>query len=105
MRLIRRLRPDVTVWFHQPETVVRATGSTAAVARRFAAQVGLPYRNLPRPPGSATDWQERALPGTHAFVVELWAGGLDIRASGGYVTALRSLLDNTHPAHTRRLPR
>jgi zinc carboxypeptidase/penicillin-insensitive murein endopeptidase len=92
MRLIRRLRPEVTVWFHQPEALVRATGSTAAVARRFAAQVGLPFRELPRPPGSATDWQERALRGTHAFVVELPAGGLDIRASGRYVIAIRSLL-------------
>jgi hypothetical protein len=92
VRLIRRLRPEVTVWFHQPEALVRATGPTAAVARRFAVQVGLPFRDLPRPRGSATDWQERALRGTHAFVVELPAGGLDIRASGRYVIALRSLV-------------
>ncbi|MGH3081877.1 MAG: penicillin-insensitive murein endopeptidase, partial [Gaiellaceae bacterium] len=26
MRLIRRLRPDVTIWFHQPQSLVRAWG-------------------------------------------------------------------------------
>ena len=68
----------------------------------YAAEISVdllrePFVELVDEPVEEPDWQERALPGTHAFVVELWAGGLDIRASGRYVTALRSLLDNTHP--------
>src|SRR5688500_9637424 len=32
--LIRRIRPTVTVWFHQPQTVVRAWGPSIPAARR-----------------------------------------------------------------------
>ena len=93
MRLILRLRPEVTVWFHQPEDLVRATGVSSGIARRFAQQVGLPFRDLPRPPGSATDWQERVLPATRGFVVELPAGELFIRSVGPYVAALHRLAE------------
>jgi protein MpaA len=93
MWLIRRLRPTVTVWFHQPEARVRATGSSVDAARLFAARVGLPFRELPRPPGSATAWQDRVLPGTRAFVVELPAGELYLRGVGPYADALRRLAE------------
>jgi hypothetical protein len=83
----------VTVWFHQPEDLVRATGVSSGIARRFAQQVGLPFRDLPRPPGSATDWQERVLPATRGFVVELPAGDLFIRSVGPYVAALHRLAE------------
>src|SRR3954468_19152557 len=35
--LIDRLRPEITIWFHQPQGVVRAWGQSVATARRFAA--------------------------------------------------------------------
>jgi protein MpaA len=93
MRLIRRLRPDVTVWFHQPQALVRATGPSVAVARRYARLARMRFRALPRPPGSATAWQQEALPGTREFVVELEPGELDIRAAGRYAKALLVLAD------------
>ena len=35
-KLILQLRPDVTIWFHQPQSVVRAWGPSRAIARRYA---------------------------------------------------------------------
>jgi Zinc carboxypeptidase/Penicillin-insensitive murein endopeptidase len=91
MRLIRRLRPDVTIWFHQPQDLVRATGPSVAVARRFARLVRMRFRELPRPPGSATDWQQESLPGTRAFVVELPPGQLGILEAGRWTHAVLEL--------------
>jgi Penicillin-insensitive murein endopeptidase/Zinc carboxypeptidase len=93
MQLIRRLRPDVTIWFHQPQALVRASGPSVAVARRYARLAGMRFARLPRPPGSATAWQHGAVPGTRAFVVELAAGELGIREAGRYARAVRGLLD------------
>ena len=92
MRLIRRLRPRVTIWFHQPQSLVRATGASVGVARRYARLAGMRFRALPRPPGSATAWQHRALPGTKAFVVELPPGELGVREAGRYAEAVLRLL-------------
>lgn len=70
-RLIRRIRPDLTIWFHQPFGLVARSGGDPAVERRFAKLIGLPYRRIYRPPGSASSWQNRAMPASSAFVVEL----------------------------------
>ena len=75
-RLIRRIRPQVSVWFHQPLDAVDRSGGDQAIERRFAAMVGLPLRRLPREPGSAVGWENHALPGRTAFVVELPPGKL-----------------------------
>ena len=73
-RLILRLKPGVSIWFHQSLNVVDLSGGWSAVERRFAALAGLRVRVLPRYPGSVTTWENHALPGTTAFVVELPAG-------------------------------
>jgi hypothetical protein len=91
MRLIRRLSPRVTIWFHQPQTLVRASGTNVPVARRYARLAGMRFRRLPSPPGSAVAWQSAALPGTRAFVVELRPGELGIREAGRYADAVRAL--------------
>jgi Zinc carboxypeptidase/Penicillin-insensitive murein endopeptidase len=88
MRLILRLRPDVTIWFHQPQGLVRASGPSVPVARRFARLAGMRFRRLPWPPGSATAWQHEALPASRAFVVELAPGELGIREAGRYARAV-----------------
>jgi protein MpaA len=70
-RLIRRVRPEVTIWFHQPFDLIDRSGGNAAVERRYAELVGLPLVRLRRYPGSASRWQNHALPGSTAFVAEL----------------------------------
>jgi protein MpaA len=75
-RLIVRVRPRVTIWFHQPLGLVDESGGDVSVERRYARLAHLPLRRLPRYPGSAAGWQDHRLAGTTAFVVELPAGSL-----------------------------
>jgi hypothetical protein len=91
MRLIRRLRPDVTIWFHQPQGLVRAWGPSAPTARRYARLAGMRFARLRRPPGAATAWQAGAMPASRSFVVELPPGELGIRETGPYVRAILRL--------------
>jgi beta-N-acetylhexosaminidase len=75
MRLVRAVRPHVTVWLHQPYgIVVPAAGADPALVRRYSRVAGLPVRRLPRYRGTAAGWQNALLPGGGAFVVELGAG-------------------------------
>jgi len=91
-RLILRLRPRVTVWFHQPLGVTDLSGGDARVERRFAAASGLPARRLTRYPGSVTSWQNHRALSSTAFVVELPAGPASHAAITRYVRALRGTL-------------
>jgi hypothetical protein len=95
MDLIGRLSPDVTIWFHQPQGLVRAWGRSVGIARRYARLAGMRFARLRRPPGSATTWQHGALPSTRAFVVELPPGELGLRASWPYARAILRLLNVT----------
>ena len=88
-KLILRLRPDVTIWFHQPQSVVRAWGSSRATARRYARLAGVPYRSMRWPPGSASRWQTRI--GQVSFVVELPPGELEAAAARRYADAVLRL--------------
>jgi protein MpaA len=72
-RLIRRLRPAVTIWYHQPWNAVLAPcGGRHAVQRRYArrARMRLSCRGAGLP-GTATSWQRRHVRGSTPFVVEL----------------------------------
>ena len=75
-RTIARLRPDVTIWFHQPIGVVDESGGDRGIERRFADLTGMRLQRLPRYPGGVTNWQNANFPGTTAFVVELPSGPL-----------------------------
>jgi protein MpaA len=74
--LILRIRPDVTIWFHQPQGIVRAWGHSIAAARRFAALAGMRFRALHWPNGTAPNWQNHRFADAASFVVELPAGPL-----------------------------
>jgi len=74
--LILRIRPELTIWFHQPQGLVRAWGQSQPAARRYARLAGVPYRSLRWPNGTVPNWQNHRFPGTSSFVVELPAGPL-----------------------------
>jgi beta-N-acetylhexosaminidase len=77
MRLIRRERPDVTLWYHQHlAMVVDVPRADHGIIRGYGRAVGLPVRRLPRYRGTATGWQNATLRRSTAFVVELPAGRL-----------------------------
>ena len=75
-QLVLRVRPVVTIWFHQHESLVDTSSGDVALERRFASLAGLPVGNLPRYGGSAVTWESHLFPGTTPFVVELPAGTL-----------------------------
>lgn len=89
--LILRLRPKVTIWFHQHLNMVVLTAGNLGLQRRFARLAGLRAGRLPRYPGTATGWQNARLPGTTAFVVELPAGGLPAGAVARFARAVREV--------------
>ena len=86
--LVARLRPSVSVWFHQPLGVVDQSGGDLDLELHFARLLGLPLRRLPRYPGSAVGWENRAAPRGTAFVVELPAGHLPRSQALRYARAL-----------------
>ena len=91
-RLISRLRPAVTVWYHQALALVDlGSGASPRAVGRYASIARLPVRRLGFLPGVATRWQNARAPGTSAFVVELPAGPLSAEATGRHVRAVRAV--------------
>jgi murein peptide amidase A len=86
-KLILRLRPRITIWFHQPLDVVDESGGALTKERRFAALARLPVRRLTRFPGGVASWENTRLPESSAFVVELPPGRPSAMAIGRYVRA------------------
>jgi protein MpaA len=86
--LVRRIRPRLTIWFHQPLRLIDRSGGDVEIQRRFARRTGLPLRRLGPYAGTATGWQNHAYPGTTAFVVELPGGRLPPRRVDVYRRAI-----------------
>lgn len=91
--LIRRLKPDVSIWYHQHAQLVDASGGDPAVERRYATLVGLPFKPFTRPPGSITTWTNRTYRGTTAFVVELPPGSLSPGSAARHARAVLALAE------------
>ena len=91
MRLIRRIEPDITIWFHQPLALVDASGDLR-IERRYARLIGLPLVRLGRLHGTATSWQKHVLRATEAFVVELPGGRLRPREVRRYARSVYRLV-------------
>jgi len=101
-RLILRVRPAVSIWFHQHLDLVWASGGDLRVTRAFAHASGLPYRRLPPLAGSAIDWQNHALPGTTAFAAELPAGWPSAAARVRYARAVAAAARASRRTPSRR---
>ena len=87
-RLVLRIRPRVSIWFHQHLDVVDASTGDPTLLRRFATVAGERLVPLPRYGGSAVTWENARFPGTTPFVVELPAGSLTRAAVQRYVRAV-----------------
>jgi murein peptide amidase A len=91
VRLIRRIKPAVTIWYHQHEDLVDMAGGDRGAARRYAQLAHLPATCLPFLPGTAPAWSNHAFPGTTAFVVELPAGPVASAALADHLRAVRAM--------------
>jgi murein peptide amidase A len=89
MRLVRRVRPQLAIYYHQHMGItVRARGGDLALQRDYARRVGLPLRSLPNYHGTAVSWENHLIAGGTAFVVELRAGAAPVRRHVNAVVAL-----------------
>lgn len=102
--LIRRVRPRVTVWYHQHMRLVDRSGGDPFLERLYARRSGLPHRAIPPLPGTATSWQNHRFPRDSAFVVELPAGRLDRRSASRHARAAMALLRTIAPPRVVRTP-
>jgi murein peptide amidase A len=75
-RLIERVRPSVSIWFHQHLDVVDDSTGSLSIERRFANVAGLRLASLTQEPGSVVTWESHCFPHASPFVVELPAGAL-----------------------------
>ena len=90
MTFIASIRPDVTIWYHQPYHWVDCDLSVAAaVCRPYAARVGyaIAHQQLP---GTAIDWQTQQGYGL-AFVVEFGYGSATSASLARHAAAAVSL--------------
>jgi murein endopeptidase len=100
-RLISRIEPDVTLWYHQPQGLVRAWGASIPEARRFARLAGERFRALRWPRGTAPNWQNHRLPGSASFVVELPPGPLSNARLRRHARAVLALAERPEPVRWR----
>jgi protein MpaA len=87
---LRQVRPDVTVWYHQPfgRTLIPCDRRGRQVALRYARLSGVPPRDCyPSQPGSATGWQNAKLH-ERAFVAEFPAGAISDAVARRHARAL-----------------
>jgi murein endopeptidase len=91
-RLVLSLKPDVTIWFHQPQAIVRAWGPSIPVARRYARLAREPFRAIRWPAGTAPNWQNRKLR-QQSFVVELPAGPISSASAARHAAAVTRLVE------------
>lgn len=75
-KLILRVEPRVTIWYHQHMDVVWAWASATVPGRVYARASGMRFYHRHNLPGTAINWQRHRLPGTAAFDVELPPGSL-----------------------------
>jgi hypothetical protein len=90
--LVSRLRPAVTIWYHQPYGFVfpPGPGGSLEIVRDYAALTGNAVRDTTgiRYTGTATMWQAAVVPGSTAFVVELPAYALPQRRIARHARAV-----------------
>ena len=71
----RRIKPDLSIWYHQPWGAVLACRGRPPIAAEYAKLVGM--RTSCRGKGlhgTAISWETHAFPGSAAFVVEMPPG-------------------------------
>jgi hypothetical protein len=75
MAFVRRIQPDLSIWYHQPWGAVLACHGRPQVAVEYAKLVGMPTSCRGSGlRGTAISWETHTIPGSEAFVVEMPPG-------------------------------
>jgi protein MpaA len=96
--LILRVRPNVTIWFHQHMNLVWASGGSSVAGRIYARAARMRLYHHPSLPGTASNWQNDHLPDSSALTVELPAGKLSHQQVQRHVRAVLTLAASINPA-------
>ena len=92
MALVERIRPDVSVHYHQPWGAVLACRGRPRLAARYAKLVGMRRSCRGRGlRGTAIGWQNASYPDSTAFVVEFGRGGIGQRGARRHARALATI--------------
>jgi N-acetylmuramoyl-L-alanine amidase len=91
MSLVRRLRPAVSIWYHQAMDLVDTPAGDRGVPRGYAQIAGLRDACLTLLPGVETGWSDHTVPGTNSFVVELPAGAVSAAALRRHLAAVQAM--------------
>jgi murein peptide amidase A len=75
-KLILRIRPRMTIWFHQHMNLVWAWGPSSGAGLAYARGAGMRFYHHQWLDGTAANWQNHHLRGSASFTVELPAGNL-----------------------------
>ena len=102
--LAERIKPRVTIWYHQALRMVVEGGGDDKLRRLYSARSALPVRDLPNYHGTATSWQNHSFRGDTAFVVELPGGRLSPRVTARNARATMSLARAVAPPRDVRKP-
>jgi len=86
--LVKSIHPELTIWYHQPQTLVRAWGQSVPMAKKYAAFAGMTFSKIRWPHGTAPNWQNHRFPGTSSFVVELAPGPLTAHRAAHHAYAV-----------------
>jgi murein peptide amidase A len=98
--LILRIRPRLTIWYHQHMNLVWAWGPSSNAGRIYAHAAAMRNYHHHSLPGTAPNWQNHHLPGSASFTVELPAGRLTTNQARRHVHAILTLAAATHgPSH------
>ncbi|HEY6055230.1 MAG TPA: M14 family metallopeptidase, partial [Gaiellaceae bacterium] len=98
--LILRVRPRVTIWFHQHMDLVWAWGPSTAAGRLYARLSGMRFFHHAWLRGTACHWQNLVLRRSASFDVELPAGSLSPAQVRRQVNAVLALAAATRgPSH------
>jgi protein MpaA len=79
---VRRIQPDLSIWYHQPWGAVLACRGNPQLAVEYARLVGM--RTSCRGAGlrgTAISWETHVVPDSAAFVVEMPPGGISGRSA------------------------
>jgi murein peptide amidase A len=88
MAFVRRIQPDLSIWYHQPWGAVLACHGRPQVAVEYAKLVGMPTSCRGSGlRGTAISWETHAIPGSAAFVVEMPPGGISGRSANRQASA------------------
>jgi murein peptide amidase A len=75
MAFVRRIQPDLSIWYHQPWGAVLACHGSPPVAVDYAKLVGMGTSCRGRGlRGTAISWETHTIGGSTAFVVEMPPG-------------------------------